>query len=149
MISAARMLTCRSGATAVEFALIAFPLLMLVLGLLQFVVYCYLQQTISDALYQTASEPEPEILAQDKPGYVARICAKVAFRQSCLGQAGGITVEAMRLPNVPTASLAITGTVFDTGASQDVILLRAKMPAPRLVPMVPELVAQDSVVFRR
>ena len=145
----ARMLRCRSGATAVEFALIAFPLLMLVLGLLHFVIYCYLQQTISDALYQSASEPEAELLARDKPGYKAKICARIAFTQSCLNQTSGITIEAMKLPDVPTASTAITGTSFDTGASQDVIVLRAAMAAPRLVPLVPQLVARESVVFRR
>lgn len=149
MTQAARLVTCRSGAAAVEFALIAFPLVMLVLGMLQFVIYCYLQQTLSDALYQTASDPEPELLAQDKPGYVAKFCARIAFSDSCLNQTTGIKIEAMKLANAPTAPTAITGTTFDTGASRDVILLRATMAAPRIVPMIPELVAQDSVVFRR
>lgn len=149
MRQAARLLKCRSGAAAVEFALIAFPLVMLVLGMLQFVIYCYLQQTLSDALYQTASDPEPELLAQDKPGYVAKFCARIAFSDSCLNQSTGIKIEAMKLANAPTAPTAITGTTFDTGASRDVILLRATMAAPRIVPMIPELVAQDSVVFRR
>ncbi|QRE74874.1 TadE family protein [Methylobacterium aquaticum] len=149
MTQAARLVTCRSGAAAVEFALIAFPLVMLVLGMLQFVIYSYLQQTLSDALYQTASDPEPELLAQDKPGYVAKFCARIAFSDSCLNQTTGIKIEAMKLANAPTAPTAITGTTFDTGASRDVILLRATMAAPRIVPMIPELVAQDSVVFRR
>ncbi len=149
MTPAAGMLRCRSGATAVEFALIAFPLVMLVLGLLQFVIYCYLQQTLSDALYQTASDPEPELLAQDKAGYTAQVCARIAFSQNCLSPATGIKIEAMKLPNVPTASTAITGSTFDTGASQDVILLRATMAAPRIIPLIPELVAKDSVIFRR
>ncbi|MCF4125722.1 TadE family protein [Methylobacterium sp. SyP6R] len=149
MTPAARMLKCRSGATAVEFALIAFPLVMLVLGLLQFVIYCYLQQTVSDALYQTASDPEPELLTQDKSGYTAKFCARIAFSENCLSQTTGIKIEAMKLPNVPTAATAITGSTFDTGASQDVILLRATMAAPRIIPLIPELVAKDSVIFRR
>ncbi|MGF3024600.1 TadE/TadG family type IV pilus assembly protein [Methylobacterium aquaticum] len=147
--AAARMVTCRSGAAAVEFALIAFPLLMLVLGMLQFAIYYYLQQSLSNALYETASNPEPELLVQDKPGYTAKICAKIALSQSCLNPTTGIKIEAMKLVNVPTAALAITGTTFDTGASQDAILLRATMTAPRIVPLIPALAAQESVVFRR
>lgn len=144
-----KMLACESGATAVEFAMIAFPLVILVLGVFQFVMYFYLQQTLSNALYQTASAPESEVLSQDQAGYITKICAKIAFGTTCLDRAKGIKVEAMKLANVPTTALAITGTTFDTGTSQDVILLRATMTAPQIVPLIPALIARDSVIFRR
>ncbi|TXN21372.1 TadE family protein [Methylobacterium sp. WL9] len=137
------------GASAVEFALVLFPFLILCLGVLQFVFLNYTQQTLSDALYSSASNPESELISGDRSGYRARVCAKMPFQTDCLNLLTGIKIEMMRLDALPTATTAITGSDFLPGASGDVLVLRATMPAPQVVAFIPQLTAKDSVIFRR
>ncbi|GEP10751.1 TadE/TadG family type IV pilus assembly protein [Methylobacterium gnaphalii] len=144
-----RALSDQRGASAVEFALVATPFLMLCLGVLQFVMLYYTQLTLSDALYSSASNPETELTSGNKSGYVAKLCAKIAFQADCLNSTKGVKVEMMRLADLSTSPTAISGTAFSTGAIGDVLVLRATMPAPRIVPFIPILTAKDSVIFRR
>lgn len=137
------------GASAVEFALVVFPFLMLCLGTLQFVILHYTQQTLSDAVYTSASSPEAELIAKNKTGYIAKICAKITFTTSCLDSTNGLKVELIRLADLPTTATAIVGTSFDSGASGDVLVLRATMLTPQIVGFIPRLTAKDSVIFRR
>lgn len=143
------VLSDMSGASAVEFALVVFPFLALCLGMLQFVFLHYTQQTLSDALYSSASSPESELILGNKSGYVAKLCAKIAFQAACLGATTGVKVEMMRLDDVPTIPTAITGTVFSPGSKGDVLVLRAAMPIPQIAAFLPQLTAKDSVIFRR
>lgn len=138
-----------AGATAVEFALVVTPFLMLCIGILQFVLLHYTQQTLSDALYSSASKPEAELIAANQTGYIAKLCAKIPFPTDCLNATNGVKVEMMRLADLPTATTGISGTSFTSGASGDVLVLRAMMPAPRIVAFIPPLMTRDSVVFRR
>lgn len=138
-----------TGASAVDFALIVFPFLALCLGTLQFVMLHYTQQTLSDAMYSSASSPETELIANNKSGYIAKLCAKITFTASCLDATTGLKIEMIRLADMPTASTAITGTTFNSGASGDVLALRATMPAPQIVAFIPQLTAKESVIFRR
>ncbi|GEO98612.1 TadE family protein [Methylobacterium haplocladii] len=138
-----------TGASAVEFALVVFPFLALCLGILQFVFLHYTQQTLSDALYSSASNPESELTLGNKAGYIAKVCAKVVFQTDCLSSTNGIKIELMRLDDLPTTTTAITGSTFSSGASGDVLVLRATMPTPQIVAFIPQLTAKDSVIFRR
>lgn len=144
-----RGLADASGASAVEFALVVFPFLALCLGVIQFVLLHYTQQTLSDAIYSSASNPEAELVSGSKSGYIAKICAKITFQTDCLSATNGIKVEMMRLDDLPTTTTAIAGSTFTPGASGDVLVLRATMPTPRIVAFIPQLTAKDSVVFRR
>lgn len=148
-VKAGRGLADASGASAVEFALVAFPFLALCLGVLQFVFLHYTQQTLSDALYSSASNPEAELISGSKSGYIAKICAKIAFQTDCLSATNGIKVEMMRLDDLSTTTTAITGSTFTSGTSGDVLVLRATMPTPKIVAFIPQLTAKDSVIFRR
>jgi Flp pilus assembly protein TadG len=148
-LKARQVLADERGASAVEFALVVLPFLMLCVGMLQFLCLHYTQQTLSDALYNTASSPEAELIAGNKSGYVNKLCAKILFQASCLDATTGVQVELMRLSDLPTSVTPIAGTTFSPGSANDVLVLRAKMPAPQIVSFVPQLMASDSVIFRR
>lgn len=137
------------GASAVEFALVVLPFLMLGLGILQFLLFNYTQQMLSDALYSTASSPEAEVISGNKPGYVSKLCAKIGFQSDCLNATTGVRVELMRLADLPATGVAITGATFSPGSANDVLVLRAKMPAPQVISFIPQMTASDSVIFRR
>ena len=139
----------QTAASAVEFALVVLPFLMLCIGMLQFMLLHYTQQVLSDALYSTASSPEVELIAGDKPGYIAKLCSKIIFQTDCQNTTTGVKVELMRLADLPTTAVSITGTTFSSGSANDVLVLRARMPAPQIVSFVPQLMASDSVIFRR
>lgn len=144
-----RLLSDPKGASAVEFALVLFPFLLLCLGILQFVFLHYTQQTLSNALYDSASNPEAELVAGNKTGYVTKVCSKIAFQASCLNSTSGLKIEMMRLDDLPVVVTAITGSTFSPGSSGDVLVLRASMPAPQIVGFMPQMTAKDSVIFRR
>ncbi|WP_187272970.1 TadE family protein [Methylobacterium sp. WL69] len=154
----ARVFRCRrarfilsdmTGASAVEFALVVFPFLLLCLGILQFVFLNYTQQTLSNALYSSASRPESELILGSRSGYVTKLCAKIVFQAACLDSTTGVKVEMMRLDDLPTTPTAIAGTTFSPGSSGDVLVLRATMPTPQILAFIPQLTAKDSVIFRR
>lgn len=144
-----RALSDEGGASAVEFAMVVLPFFLLCLGILQFLMLHYTQQILSDALYSTASSPEVELIAGNKSGYIAKLCAKIVFQSSCLNATTGVQVELMRLSDLPTAATGITGTTFNAGSANDVLVLRAKMPAPQIISLIPQMMAMDSVIFRR
>lgn len=140
-----------AGASAVEFALVSLPFMMFVLGILQFVMLHYTQVSLSDALYTTASLPQTDatktaLINEDLTTYKTNICAKMAFKTDCMSK---IVIEMMKLDDLPTGKTDISGASFDSGASGDLLVLRAKMPAPQIAPLIPVLTAKDSVLFRR
>lgn len=147
-IAKGRLRADETGAAAVEFALVALPFLMLCLAMLQLLFLHYTQQTLSDALYASASSPEAELTTGNKSGYVSKLCNRILFSTNCLAS-NGVKVELIRLVDLPTTATAITGTTFNAGSPGDVLVLRAKMPAPQVVFFMPQLIASDSVIFRR
>lgn len=136
------------GATSVEMALLAWPTILMIVGVLQFVIAQYTQLMLSSALYDSASTPEPELLLGSASVYKATVCEKLRIVQpdSCKAQ---IVVEMMRLSDAPTTATAITGSTFSAGSANDALLLRAALPTLRILPLIPAITAQASVVFRR
>ena len=139
-----------AGASAVEFALVSMPFLLLCLGILQFLFLHYTQQTLTNALYNSASSPETVLTQGNKTGYIAAVCAKVFFPTDCLNSTTGLKVELIPLASLSTTATAITGAAaLNPGASGDALVLRASMQVPRIVSFIPLLTARDSVIFRR
>ncbi|MGY2051011.1 TadE/TadG family type IV pilus assembly protein [Methylobacterium sp. JK268] len=138
----------RRGVTMVEFALLAWPTVMLILFGLQLALVQYTQVGLSNALFDTASAPEPAVLAGDQPGYKAVVCARIGLQpaQAC---AAGLLVEMAPLALVPTAAQPIQGTTFLAGLPMNVMLLRAAAPVVQILPFLPIGPATASVVFRR
>ncbi|MEA1834043.1 TadE/TadG family type IV pilus assembly protein [Methylobacterium durans] len=139
---------CARGASAVEFALLAWPMIGLVLGILQYAVVQYAQVVLSDRLHLSASRPEAELLLGDRAGYRALLCAKIVVVPSATCQAR-LVVELAPLSASPTAQTPVRGASFSAGLPKEVMLLRAALPIPIVVPFVPAVTVQSSVVYRR
>ncbi|SFU96946.1 Flp pilus assembly protein TadG [Methylobacterium sp. 174MFSha1.1] len=139
---------CRRGVASVEMAFLAWPTIFMIIGALQFVIAQYTQVLLSNALYDSASAPEPELLLASADLYKTTLCAKIRVMQtqSCKAQ---VVVEMMRLTDAPTAATGVTGATFSAGSSGDALLLRAALPTLRILPLIPAITAQASVVFRR
>ncbi|KAB1072842.1 TadE/TadG family type IV pilus assembly protein [Methylobacterium planeticum] len=140
--------TCARGAAAVEFALLAWPMVGLVLGILQFVMIQYTQVLLNDRLHVSAAIPEAELLAGDQAGYKTRLCERIVVVVMATCQAS-LLVELAPLSATPTAETAVAGTTFAPGSKNDVMLLRASLPVTVFVPFIPRVAARSSVVFRR
>ncbi|MET7244601.1 TadE family protein [Methylobacterium sp. EM32] len=139
---------CRRGVASVEMAFLAWPAIFMIVGALQFVIAQYTQMLLSNALYDSASAPEPELLLASADVYKTTVCAKIRIvqAQSCKAQ---VVVEMMRLSDAPTAATGVTGATFSAGSAGDALLLRAALPTLRILPLIPAITAQASVVFRR
>ncbi len=134
-----------SGASAVEFGLLAGPLVLIIMGILQFYAMHVMQSTLSDALYASAATPEPALLLGQRNAYRDIVCDKTFFPETCKNS---LVLEMRRLQDVPTASTAVT-EMFQVGSSNDVLSLRATASVVQFVPFIPLLKAKASVVFRR
>ncbi|MEA1832241.1 TadE/TadG family type IV pilus assembly protein [Methylobacterium durans] len=136
------------GSLGVEMAVLMWPLVMLLVGITQFLMHAYTQVLLSNALFDSAARPETELTAGDAAGYKTKVCAKILL----LTQAGcraRLVVEMTQLSSAATSATAVTGATFSPGATKDLLLLRAALPSVRYVPFLPILTAKASVVFRR
>lgn len=146
--AASARLACRRGSVAVEMALLAWPTILLVLGVLQLVLVQYTQVLLSNALFDSAAAPESELTLGLAAGYKAKVCDKIFVMQAATCKTR-LVVEMMKLTDAPVAATAITGATFSAGAVNDALLLRASLPNIRILPLLPEIPARASVVFRR
>lgn len=146
--AARRLLRDRRGATSVEFAILAWPLVALILMACQVAIHQYTELMLSNTLFDTAAAPPVSVLAGDQSAYKSAVCAKLPFMTTTTCQAG-LLVEMAPLSAVPTAARAIQGTVFYAGLPMNVMVLRASVPILRVFPALPKVSAQASVVFRR
>lgn len=146
MIGQRKFFKDKRGATAIEFAIVSLPFMLLSLSILQFLFLHYTQSTLSDALYNSASKPEASLTTSvSKADYKNVVCAANAFTTNCNSL---ISLELMKLDNVPTTRTPIS-TTFTSGASGDALMLRAELPVLKVVGFMPTLTARESVIFRR
>lgn len=136
------------AATTVEFAMVLWPLIAIIMMCLQIALHQYIQSILSNLLFDTAATPPALILAGDQSGYKSEICDRIPFikKSACVEQ---LLVEMSPLSEVPTAKTEVTGRLFSVGQSMNVMLLRAAIPTPRIFPALPQGWAKASVVFRR
>jgi Flp pilus assembly protein TadG len=134
------------GATSVEFSLLCLPFILILLSILQYFSFHVMRSTLSDALYQSTASPETALLLGQKEAYKNILCAQTIFSQTCLDT---LKLEMQPLANVPTSATPITGTIFDPGSTNDVLLLRSSSSVINILPMFPTLTVKASVVFRR
>ncbi|MBX9929945.1 MAG: pilus assembly protein [Methylobacterium sp.] len=139
---------CQGGVAALEFGIIAGPLVMLIVAVLQFIVYQYTQNLLNNALYDSAAIRETAITSNNKTGYKTAICNKIVIMATAQC-ATAIIVEMQPLQDVSKTSSPITDGPFTSGTVAQVILLRAILPVTQFVPFIPAMNAKASVVFRR
>lgn len=147
-LSAAAFARCEKGIAALELGLVAMPLTMLLVGILQLVVFQYTQSLLSNGLYDSAARPPASVLASDQSLFKGDLCDRIVImaRASCVA---AVVVEMARLDSVATTATPITGTTFSSGTSQQAIVLRAALPVTQFVPFIPVMTAKSSVVFRK
>lgn len=131
----ARFVRARRGSTAVEFAIVALPFLILLFALLELGSVFMVSTTLEDATdraarkirtgeFQTSS-------AQSKQDFINEVCNRMSvFQATC---SANLYVDVRTFENFTTASAApaITGENFDpdntcwsTGAPTDIVLVR-------------------------
>ncbi|MDP4022473.1 pilus assembly protein [Methylobacterium sp. NEAU 140] len=143
-----RLRADRRGSVAVEFALLVWPVILLVMGGIQLAIYQYTQLTLSNALFDTASDPEPAVLLGNQAGYKSIVCARIRIMPAATCEEK-LLVEMTPLAAVPTGTLSIQGAAFSPGLPMNLLVLRAAIPAVKIVPLWPPTWAKASVVFRR
>lgn len=137
----------RRGSVAIEFAILAWPLIALLVGSLQLAIHQYTQLTLANALFNSAAAPEQALLLGDQASYQAVLCRKVNILpfNTCMGN---VKVEMMPLSSLPTTPTPITGTSFTIGASQTVMALRASVVSVKILPGFPVSQTIGAVLFR-
>lgn len=136
------------AATTVEFAMVLWPLIAIIMMCLQIALHQYVQSILSNTLFDTAATPPALILSGDQSGYKSEVCDKIPFikKSTCVEQ---LLIEMSPLSEVPVARTEVTGRIFSVGQSMSVMILRAAIPTPRIFPALPQGWAKASVVFRR
>lgn len=146
--TARRLPRDRHGSVSVEFAILAWPLIGMILMGFQGAIYQYTQLMLSNTLFDTAASPPLSVLAGDQAGYRDAVCGKLPFMTTKTCQ-GSLLVELSSLSSLSTTPKAVTGSPFHPGLPTNVMVLRASVPVLRVFPALPQISAQASVVFRR
>ena len=128
--------------------MLLWPMIGLVMCILQLVIIQYTQVLLNDALYTSAANPEPELLVNNAALYKTRVCTKIRTMPSatCLST---LVLQMGLLQSYSTTAAAISASSFSSGVSGDVIILRAALPPTRFIPLLPYWTAKSSVVLRR
>ncbi|WP_036292307.1 TadE/TadG family type IV pilus assembly protein [Methylosinus sp. PW1] len=143
----------RSGATAVEFAFVATPFLILVLWIAQVSIF-YITQTSLDAGVNSAADYLRRSFAQATPTYIdaAALKGKVASGGGGLVKNNAnLLVDLRPLWRLDSGAVAVTDeTTPDYGAAGDPLVLRAQAPAIVFAPGFGALAnVRSSAIVRR
>ncbi|WP_018264254.1 TadE/TadG family type IV pilus assembly protein [Methylosinus sp. LW4] len=143
----------RSGATAVEFAFVATPFLLLVLWIAQVSIF-YITQTSLDAGVNSAADYLRSSFAQATPTYIdaATLKGKVVSGGGGLVKNNtNLLVDLRPLWRLDSGAVAVTDeTTPDYGAAGDPLVLRAQAPAIVFAPGFGSLAnVRSSAIVRR
>ena len=167
----------QSGATAIEFGMVALPFLLLLFGILSVCLYFFTTFTLENAVWQAARAIRTGQVQQSQGEYVAAtsnddrkklfkkaMCAKAPSFFDCLGKAIVIVQSNANFGNIVEPKCATNGVIaeqgaatFDTGNASSVVLVTVcypwefggKLPFIRLGNLKNgALLMQASVAFR-
>jgi Flp pilus assembly protein TadG len=145
-------LVAREGATAVEFAFVATPFILLVLWIAQVSIF-YITQTSLDAGVNGAADYLRSSFASAAPTYIdaATLKSKVAAAGGLVKNNGNLLVDLRPLWRLDSGAVAITDeTTPDYGAAGDPLVLRAQAPAIVFAPGFGSLAnVRSSAIVRR
>lgn len=109
------------GAAAVEFALVLMPLMLIVLGTIDWGYYFYVRQCVTDAVRAgaRAGSLSPGTEASVANDYLARLNLTGASAQACAGAAGSVCVRI----DYPTGSVTgLLAGVMPANASAQAVM---------------------------
>jgi Flp pilus assembly protein TadG len=138
----------RDGATAVEFAMIAFPFFVLLFAILQLGMMFIANTTIESAADQAARQIRTGQLQaganNSTSGFKTMICNNMSWISSADCQAN-LSLDVRTFPSfssisvttpVKNGSIDQTQLTFDAGASCDIVLVRVFYPWTLLTPVL-------------
>ncbi|MCC5997060.1 MAG: pilus assembly protein [Oceanicaulis sp.] len=137
-----RFIKAREGATAVEFALIAGPFFILLMGVIEIALFFFATTMIENATAEAARDVRTGevIAAGEGPGeFRNRICARIGAIADC----ARLQVDVRRVDSFSAAQLGAligeegvdtTGFGFDPGGPGDIVVVRAVYEWPLLAP---------------
>lgn len=137
-----RFIKAREGATAVEFALIAGPFFLLLMGLIEIALFFFASSMIETATAEAAREIRTGevVMAGDGPGeFRDRICARAGAILDC----ARIQVDVRRVDSFGVAQLGamindagvdISAFGFDPGGPGEIVVVRAVYEWPLIAP---------------
>ena len=147
----ARFHSDRSGASAVEFALVAMPFVLLMLALPQMAIYFMTQSSLDAGVIQTADSLVNTYYAATTPATMT----PAALKTLLVSKSGGLVhndatlnVELRKLSALGATAVAVGNTV-DTSAPKDVLVLRAQAFVTSVVPLMGTMSVRSSVIVRR
>jgi len=151
--SVAVFLRDRSATSAVEFAIVSSPLILLMLGLLQMGIYFMAQSSLDSGVSRTAETLRNNFTT----GATPTLLNAAALKTSVVASAGGLlnndstsAVEIRQLVSIDSALVPIADGTVDYGSTTSVLVLRAQAQVMNFVPGLSGLAKiQSSAIIRR
>ncbi len=146
--------TSHSGASAVEFAILLAPFLMLLLGALQMGVYYYAQVSLDAGVLKTAEA----LYTNFHTGTSTPTMPPAATLKTNIKTYGGsmsliganLKVEIRQLTSLTAGAVAITDGTVDYGSANSILALRAESSFTTFVPGLGSLATvRSSALVRR
>ena len=132
------------GATAVEFALIAFPFFVLMFAIIELGLVFVLDTTLDNAVSQTGRLVRTgQALTMTEEQFLTNVCDRMSiFAGDCANRR--LTVDVRVLPDfnrpppdpMATGEFVETGLRFDTGVGGQIVLVSAWYRQPLFTPML-------------
>ncbi len=134
----------RSGAAAIEFAILSLPLFMLVFGILELAAMFFVDTALDAALHKTARLIRTGQAAEKNTSladFKAAICEDMVYLLSCESNllvvanvVSNVSTAAAMMPADSDGNVTITES-FDIGYGSDYILVQAFLPWSPVVPL--------------
>lgn len=133
----------RSGATAIEFAVVGLMMVTILVATIQFSMLLLCQMRLHDTLSDAATGANTALLA-DKAGLRTLICDNLILVDSC---SSTLLLEKAPVTAFATGWQPITGGAFTAGTKGDAMLMRATAKIVTFVPGLPALSVSGTTVF--
>lgn len=121
-------------------------LIITLIAIVQFALSYLQQDTMSNRLFDIASSRDDAAVSMSQAQIRDSICSKLSFVKDCKT---AMLVEMAPVAKFATGAQPVTGTLFESGAPGDAMLLRAKVKAMNILPGAREHDIEASAVFAR
>jgi len=148
----ARFIRDRRASSAVEFAIVCLPFVLLLLGIMQLGIFYLAQSALDAAVIKTVET----LRANFNTGSTATLMDATALKNSVVTNAGGmvtsstVSVEIQPLTNLSGAVVAISDGTVNYGTNTSALVLRAQATVMTITPGLSGLsIVNSSAMIRR
>lgn len=141
-----------TGSNAIEFAILAMPFILLLVGVVQIAVFFVAQAALDIGLLRTAESLRVGFYTSTVTTFpnAATLKTRVATYAGGLIVANtNLAVEIRPLASLTSAVVPVVDATNDYGTSSSVLALRAWSKVPSFLPGVPSWVVTSSALVRR